>query len=212
MPIPVPAATVILLRRVGDPFQVLMVERNSRGIFGSAVVFPGGRVEGVDVPDGRGPGDDESHRNAAIRELAEETGILLTTDGAVPAGSAAPAPSATGLLELVSRWVTPEFAPSRYDTRFYLATCDDEPDVRIDESELVGHSWMTPEEALDRHERGDAPMVLPTLAHLRWLSRRSSIEGAFDSARGADGRTLIQPQRVDDGSIIPIHLPAEQPR
>jgi 8-oxo-dGTP pyrophosphatase MutT (NUDIX family) len=199
----------MLLREGGDPFQVLMVERNPRGMFGSIFVFPGGRVEREDVPEGLDLGDDDSHRFAAIRELAEETGILLTIAGAVTPAVATGEKPATGSLELVSRWVTPEFAPSRYDTRFYLATCDDEPDVLIDETELVGHLWLTPGEALGRHERGQAPMVLPTVAHLRWLARRTSIEDAFESARGADGRTLIRPTRVDDGSIIPIHLPAE---
>lgn len=209
MPIPAPAATVMLLRDEAAPFQVLMVARNSRGMFGDIVVFPGGRVDDTDVPQGLDLGHDESHRHAAIRELAEETGILLTTQGAIPARSAEGAEPATGTLELVSRWVTPEFAPSRYDTRFYLAACDEVPDVVIDESELVGHAWLTPAEALDKHERGEAAMVLPTLAHLRWLNRRSSIEDAFESARGADGRTLIEPRKVHDGSIIPIHLPAE---
>ena len=186
-----------------------MVERNSRGMFGRFVVFPGGRVDEADVPEGLDLGHDRSIRNAAIRELAEETGILLTTEGVVSARSVEGFVTAPATLELVSRWVTPEFAPSRYDTRFYLAECDDAPDVIIDETELVGHAWLTPAEALDRHERGEAPMVLPTLAHLRWLSRRSSIADAFDSARGADGRSLIQPRRLHDGSIVPIHLPAE---
>lgn len=52
-------------------------------------------------------------------------------------------------------------------------------------------------------------MILPTIAHLRWLVRRSSIEDAMVSSRGADGRTLIEPKRVEDGSILPILLPED---
>jgi hypothetical protein len=52
-------------------------------------------------------------------------------------------------------------------------------------------------------------MILPTVTHLRWLARRNSIDDALASARGADGRTLIRPEVASDGSIIPIHLPAE---
>lgn len=218
MPDPVPAATVILLRP-GSPFEVLMVERNGRGMFGDITVFPGGRVDDVDVPDGGSAVDEESHRRAAIRELAEETGILLTADGVAPV-PAVKGPlfyewledgvTGSNRLVLVSRWVTPEYAPRRYDTRFYLASCVDPPDVRIDGHELVGHVWRTPADALELHDSGQAQMILPTLAHLRWLARRTSPEDALDSARGADGRTLIRPERVEDGSLLPIHMPAER--
>jgi len=217
MPDPVPAATVILLRPA-SPFEVLLVERNGRGMFGDIVVFPGGRVDDIDVGSRPGLEDDGAHRRAAIRELAEETGILLTPDGVMPV------PDVKGLafydwlggretgdarLVLVSRWVTPEYSPRRYDTRFYLASCTDPPPVRIDSHELVGHVWQSPHDALERHDAGHARMILPTLAHLRWLARRSSPEDALESARGADGRTLIRPEKVEDGSLLPIHMPAE---
>lgn len=213
------AATVLLLRRA-DPFEVLMVARNSRGAFGSMEVFPGGAVDDIDIPMGSDIEDDVSHRRAAIRELAEESGIVLTTDGAVPAaGHKGRAfydwierrgiELAVDSLVLVSRWVTPELAPRRFDTHFYLVECDGSPDVVIDTDELVGYRWTTPLDAIDRADRGEAAMILPTLAHVRWLTRRSSIEDAVASARGADGRTLIQPRVEDDGSLLPIHMPSE---
>jgi 8-oxo-dGTP pyrophosphatase MutT (NUDIX family) len=210
----------MLLRDGPNGFEVLMVERNSRGFFGGMVVFPGGRVDQIDVPDGMTTEDDLSHRNAAIRELAEETGILLTRGGAVsapeskgsgfyeglPGQPSAPDP---GSLVLVSRWVTPEQAPRRFDTRFYLVGCDNPPEVRIDTLELVGHDWMRPADALEAQESGDVAMILPTISHLRWLARRSSITDAISAAGGADGRTSIEPRRVEDGSFVPIHLPVE---
>jgi 8-oxo-dGTP pyrophosphatase MutT (NUDIX family) len=221
VPLPDPASTVILLRPSSTGFEVLMVQRNAVGFFGSIVVFPGGKVEDVDVPVGLTPGDDRSHRNAAIRELAEETGILLTSSGAVVAPDAkgeqfySSLAGKTGCgasesLVLVSRWVTPEFAPRRFDTRFYLVGCDSSPEIRIDADELVGFDWVTPSDGLARFEDGAWPMIYPTISHLRWLQRRTSIADAIDSARGADGRTMIQPRRVDDGSLLPIHLPGDQ--
>ena len=214
---PDPAATVILLRPAPGGFEVLMVVRNARGFFGSYVVFPGGRVDEID----RTGADEEAHaRRAAIRELAEEAGILLTTDGP----RSGPRLKGSGFyawldtesvetgadeLTLVSRWVTPEPAPRRFDTRFYIASCEDAPEVRLDHDELIGHNWVTPAQALARNETGEWPMILPTLAHLRWLRRRVSIEDALSSARGADGRSLIQPRLMEDGSILPVHLPAE---
>jgi hypothetical protein len=113
-------------------------------------------------------------------------------------------------LTLVSRWVTPEEAPTRYDTWFYLAhAVGMTPEVRLDHDELVGHVWLTAGDALARHEEGELEMFLPTVAHLRWLRLRASVEEAVAAASGADGRSLIAPRRMDDGSIVPIHLPAE---
>jgi hypothetical protein len=52
-------------------------------------------------------------------------------------------------------------------------------------------------------------MFLPTLAHLRWLERRLDVDDAIASAAGADDRSLILPRQMEDGSIVPIHMPAE---
>lgn len=223
--VPDPAATIILLRTGADPFEVLMVRRHSRGFFGSLVVFPGGGVDDTDRSELArrvvvGSGEDHDHRAAALRELAEEAGFSLSNGGAHTV------PDLRGEdmyrwheehnwsmpgdeLVLVSRWVTPEMSPRRFDTMFYLAAVEMTPEVRLDSAELLEHFWVTPSDALARHESGDFPMVLPTVAHLRWLSRRSSPSDALNSARGADGRSLIKPERAHDGSIIPILLPAE---
>lgn len=217
MPVPDPAATVLLLRPAEPEFEVLMVHRNSRGFFGSFVVFPGGRVEGLDIPEGRTTDDDLSHRRAAIRELAEEAGIYLGVNEAIAAPDLRGAelyewmgrqqPPAIDSLVLISRWVTPEMAPRRFDAWFYLARCEAAPEIAIDADELIDHSWVSPRDALQRHESGEWPMISPTISHLRWLARRSSIDDAFASADGADGRTVIEPRQVEDGSLLPILMP-----
>jgi 8-oxo-dGTP pyrophosphatase MutT (NUDIX family) len=215
-----PAATILALRPADGGFEVLMVHRNSRGFFGDLVVFPGGRVDDIDVPDGLSLHDDLSHRNAALREFAEETGILITEQGPVRAPrvrdrdyyrwleSLEASPGIDDLV-LVSRWVTPEAAPRRFDTRFYVVGCVEAPDVEIDADELIWHRWVTPQAALEHHDSADWSMFQPTLSHLRWLSRWDSIDDAIRSAEGADGRTSSLPRRVDDGSLLPIHMPAE---
>jgi 8-oxo-dGTP pyrophosphatase MutT (NUDIX family) len=197
-----------------------MVERNARGFFADLLVFPGGSVDECDVPAGLGRWDEVSHRRAALRELAEETGILITDRGTMPGPRGkgrvfydevpeTDLETAASALTLVSRWVTPELAPRRFDTRFYLAACHDSPVVSLDTDELVAFEWVDPADALRRYEQGAMNVILPTLAHLRWLSRRSSVDDAIESAAGADGRTLIRPERMEDGSILPVHLPAE---
>ncbi len=222
---PDPAASIIVLRPCQERFEILMVQRHSRGFFGSLVVFPGGGVDPIDRSDLAatlvdGDNEDHDHRSAALRELAEETGLLaarggirrspdLRGDELFEYVGAAGVVLAGESLVLVSRWVTPEFAPRRFDTRFYLLAVEETPTVRLDSEELVRYAWATPEAALDRYESGEWPMIHPTLAHLRWLSRRSSISDAVASARGADGRTLIEPTRAEDGALIAISLPVE---
>lgn len=222
MPVPDPASSILALRPSSEGFEVLMVHRNSKGFFGDIVVFPGGRVDDIDVASGHTRNDDVSHRNAAVREFAEETGILLSNRGPIasPGVKGAdyydwwaehPESPAVDDLILVSRWVTPEAAPRRFDTRFYLVTCVDPPEVEIDAEELISHDWIDPGAALERAESGSWQVIRPTLAHLQWLRRWSSIEKAIGSAEGADGRTLIVPRVIDDGSLLPIHMPAELP-
>ena len=187
-----PAATVMLIRDSVAGIEVLMVRRRPRGFFGGLTVFPGGAVDPVDASDLAGevvPGEhtDQEFRAAALRELAEETGLALTIEGVVSAPertrrSLLSTMRAAGIqldasaLTLVSRWVTPEEAPTRYDTRFYLAIAADTPDIRIDGDELVEHMWVghqampsscMPMEGLE--------MFLPTIAHLRWLERRTTV-------------------------------------
>jgi 8-oxo-dGTP pyrophosphatase MutT (NUDIX family) len=224
---PSPAATVILLRPTASAFEVLMVRRQNRGFFGGLVVFPGGAVDEVDHSKlarsvVSGVGKDHAYRAAALRELAEETGVALTG----PSAEAAPDLKDEELyralhesgkslegdhLVLVSRWVTPEEAPRRFDAHFYVAAVESHPDIRLDRAELTDHEWVSASSALSRYASGEWPMFLPTVAHLRWLDGWSSVGEVLDAASGADGRTLVKPRRMEDGSIVPLLLPAEAP-
>ncbi|TDJ42731.1 MAG: NUDIX hydrolase [Gammaproteobacteria bacterium] len=94
-----PAATVIIVRDVGDPFEIFMLRRTSSAAFaGGMYVFPGGRVDGEDHLHAydairRGPSDDQQAQQralgtewrgywvAGIRETFEEAGLLLAYRG-----------------------------------------------------------------------------------------------------------------------------------
>ena len=219
-----PAATVMLLRATYSAFEVLMVKRAHRGFFGGLMVFPGGGVDESDTSEVAGEvvsgdADDQSYRAAALREVAEETGIAITTGGICPAPNARDLALYRALqvervsldgecLVLVSRWITPRDAPKRYDTRFYVVEVEGDPAIRLDTSELVYHYWISPRDALDLHEEGQWKMFPPTVAHLRWMARLSSVAEVIDSASGADGRTVIGPKSMENGSMMPIALPA----
>lgn len=202
-PVPArPAATLLVVRSV-EGLEVLMVRRPDRGFFGGLMVFPGGAVEACDRSS-NSTHEDSEFRLAAIRETAEEVGFVITEGGFVPSpplrgpellGNLADTGNHPGLgrLVLVSRWLTPRVAPTRFDTRFYLVAFEGDPDIVLDRAEIEDHVWIGPAEALRRHDEGEWPMILPTIAHLRWLGKLSTAEEAVGAARGADGKTIIEP-------------------
>jgi len=88
--VPVPAATILLLRDGADGLEVFMVKRHHQIDFvAGALVFPGGKIERGDadsalrefVDGGEGWTDTMRALGAgAIREAFEESGILLARD------------------------------------------------------------------------------------------------------------------------------------
>ncbi|MGB3313759.1 MAG: NUDIX hydrolase [Albidovulum sp.] len=141
------AATVLLMRRDGgNGPAILMGQRGAGAVFmPNKYVFPGGALDAadagvtlasplcetctarlaLDAPSGLAA----PLAVAAIRELWEETGLVLGTSGAWPA----PVPedwhgfAATGHLpaaaplNFVFRAITPPGRPRRFDARFFLA-------------------------------------------------------------------------------------------
>ena len=166
-----------------------MVRRPPGGLFGGAWVFPGGTVDPGDHAEGIGDADG-AFRRAAVRELAEEVGIE------VEAGS----------LAFVSRWVTPANFPRRYDTRFYLAPLSASPPWRLTTDELEAAAYISPLAALTAHEAQEWPMVLPTLAHLRWLANFATVPEALEAARAAKPDP-VTPTVMADGTLLSVDLP-----
>lgn len=143
------AASVILVRDRATRPRVLMGQRSRRAAFMPGVyVFPGGAVDDGDsrVPlDNRMP--DPCHdrlcqecgntlaaalQAAAIREVAEETGLLLGRSGdwptSAPSGwemfrESACVPCSDG-FRFVFRAITPVGAPRRFDARFFLVDAE----------------------------------------------------------------------------------------
>jgi 8-oxo-dGTP pyrophosphatase MutT (NUDIX family) len=186
---PVLAATVLVVTSGHGGLEVLMVRRPPKGFFGGVWVFPGGTVD----PGDRAEDDidlDQAFRRAAVRELAEEVGMVVDV----------------GSLAFVSRWVTPMVFPRRYDTHFYLAPLSSRLPLTLAMDELEEAAYITPAAALGAHQAQQWPMVLPTLAHLRWLARVTSIDQALEATRRAR-LDPVTPVIAADGSLVPVDIP-----
>lgn len=137
-------------------YRLLFMKRSSKSAFmPSRHVFPGGGVEPGDACD----------RAAALRELAEETGLRLAASPSAPGRCAqadSPRPHVSAVARLVpwARWVTPRAVrPRRYDTASFVAALDAHPaaGVAADMAEAESVAWLCPCEALG----GDASLAPP---------------------------------------------------
>ena len=169
------AATIILVRDPGGAPSVLMGQRGARAAFmPGKFVFPGGAVDSADaqvalaapLPGGcirqltamsDGPSA-STLASAAIRELWEETGLILGQPGqweGAPTDWHAFAatghrPSAAA-LRFVFRAITPPGRPRRFDARFFLAdagaVAGDPDDFSAASDELSHLQWVPLSEA-----------------------------------------------------------------
>ena len=177
VPEAIPAATVILLRDGDDGLETLMLRRNSKLAFaGGHWVFPGGRVDDDDLePTAAGDdpvdGDDATFvasKRAAVREAAEEAGLLVDVDRLVP----------------FSHWTPPPVAIKRYATWFFLAPAPG-GDVTVDMGEIHEHQWARPADALRRRDAGEIELSPPTWRTLERLSHSATVADALAEAEAA---------------------------
>ena len=175
-----PAASVLVVDDRPDLHVVIGRRRPGSNFVGGLIVFPGGGVDPDDrhpparslVPAGRVPGMDRASGaaflHAAIRETSEEVGLDI----------AGPGPVDPDHFPHVGHWITPEDAPRRYDTHFFMARYLGGP-VVADQIELTEAWWERPADALRRIEMGELDAILPTIEFLRSLSEYRNVADAF---------------------------------
>lgn len=175
-------------RHTAAGLEALLVQRSPSARFMPGVwVFPGGTVTGGDGDDA-----ETAHRGAALRELAEETGIELPAD----------------LLRPLSRWITPAQLPVRFDTRFYIARAPAHASPEPDNDEVVACAWLAPRTALARHEQGELPLIFPTIKHLELLAGFTTADEAIAGAPPARIEP-VEPRVIQAGGDSRIVLPGE---
>jgi 8-oxo-dGTP pyrophosphatase MutT (NUDIX family) len=177
---------------------------------------------------------------AAVRETFEESGVLLAGPSAE---SVVPDTSSAGweadraalvdrslcfaeflqqrrltlrsdLLRPWAHWITPEFEPRRYDTRFFLAALPDGQVTRDVSGEADSVAWLTPDSALAAVDRGEMAMLPPTYRTLREIADFDTVQRALAAAdERVISPVLPQVRLLDDGGDLAgvLTLPGDPP-
>ncbi|MBN7798151.1 NUDIX hydrolase [Parahaliea mediterranea] len=181
-----PASTVVLLRDGARGLETLLLKRNKALMFAGGVwVFPGGAIEAADRT-AAADDPDRAARLAAVREAREECGL-------------APLPER---MQLISRWITPEVEPKRFDTRFYAAPVDGAGDVVIDGSEIHDARWLPVREAVEFQEQGELGLLPPTFITLCDLARFDSLASFLARGERAAPPQVMPVIGKEDGQLL----------
>lgn len=218
------ASTVMLLRDDTGPLEVFMMRRVAQMAFAASMhVFPGGGTDPRDAEDElpwAGPEvgewaellqtDEAAARMlvaAAVREIFEETGVLLASpvDAQTEAVHLEPEDARelrrrlvakeigfgqvllerrlvlrSDLLRYHAHWITPEIEPRRYDTRFFLAAVPAGQDPDGDNTESDLSEWVRPQQVLDAAQAGDVMLLPPTIVCLEQLVGLETVSAALE--------------------------------
>ena len=144
------------------------------------------------------------HRLAALR-VALNAGEVRFLDACQGEGLRL----ATDRVHYFSHWITPEPAPKRYDTRFFVAALPPGQVPIHDDHETVDTVWVRPDDALARAKAGEFDLIFPTMKNLEAISRFTT-SGELLAAAAAVGRVpTVLPRVVVDERGFRILLPGD---
>ncbi len=253
---PKDAAAVILLRHntaPNDP-EVFLVRRSEKLAFlGGFYAFPGGQREASDAETPVENCDDQERAamiSCAAREVFEEVGVLLAHGSeTLTLGQRASLlddleqkhmswPELLRHYDLqldsddftfVGRWVTPPFAPRRFDTWFFLVNCpkkqepsftvgllprddDNEQQQRLS-AELESGEWITARAALERWQNSAVLAVPPILHALKTLAGglTSDLVERFLSTTHAHREPVRRIEFRPNYICFPVRTPTKPP-
>lgn len=140
-----------------------------------------------------------AHRRAvdqgerSLVSVCEEEGLRLAVD----------------TMWYFGHWITPEGAPRRYDTRFFLAAAPPNQVPVHDDRETIAHVWIRPVDALERQKAGEFTMLPPTVASLRALLASETAAQALEAAAEIVDVPTVQPRVIMDDGGVRIVMPGD---
>jgi glyoxylase-like metal-dependent hydrolase (beta-lactamase superfamily II)/8-oxo-dGTP pyrophosphatase MutT (NUDIX family) len=226
-----------LLARGSEIPELFIVRRADKlRFFGGFHAFPGGKVHhsdaAISLVTDAGSQPTAEKIVAAARELFEETGVLLgrRADGSFPASGS--------LLEYIRRKllaeeltfaqvldrlelrvhaddflpagtaVTPAFAPTRFDTAFFVARLPENQQAEVWPGELTDGTWAGAQQALDRWLAADwlvTPPAIWILQNLREVPYDLAAQRVCEALAAASACAIPPIFFSPDVQLIPLH-------
>jgi 8-oxo-dGTP pyrophosphatase MutT (NUDIX family) len=130
-------------------------------------------------------------RRLSFTDLLQRRGLVLRTD----------------LLVAWAHWITPEFEPRRYDTRFFLALMPAGQRTRDVSGEADHVAWMRPSDALAGVDGGEMQMLPPTYVTVAELAGYRSSAQAVAAAGSRVIATVMPGVEWVDGELYFTETP-----
>ena len=213
------ASSLIITRGSPDELEIYLVQRNPELRFmGGFWAFPGGTVQKEDHINGKEI-DDEVFINCGLREMFEETGLLLNGWGNELSAQEKQTirkelleeTSVTGWMKILGRnrdklsgiepvctITTPPFSPVIYKTRFLHVPITEDNTPVIEQGELVDGRFFKPVDAVATWNHGEIHIAPPNLFLLRLLARYDLDEFKKEAK--------IQTLRFEKGALHPVYF------
>ncbi|MHA1671090.1 MAG: NUDIX hydrolase [Promethearchaeota archaeon] len=239
------AATVVLLRErlpgleSNDDceFEVFMAKRHGNAKFMSNHhVFPGGSIDKQDFikeSKSRLIGIEKNVLNnlknvckdpsilwiIAIRELFEETGILIAGNDetnliGINKENAKKLKKyqaslqkdrinmaniltnenlyySANKLHYFGRFITPEVSPIRFDTQFFLCEFPHDQNINLFRDELTEGQWASPKEFIKLYRKKKIKLIFPQYSTLKRLKKYQTIQEAFENSKDVSSRNRL---------------------
>jgi 8-oxo-dGTP pyrophosphatase MutT (NUDIX family) len=122
-------------------------------------------------------------RSESLAQLLERRGLVLRSD----------------LLRPWAHWITPEFEPRRFDTRFFVAAVPTGQRARDVSGEADQAVWMSVADAVGAFDSGALPMLPPTIVALRELAAYRTVDAVLAAEMTV---TPWMPRAVLDGDEV----------
>ena len=214
------ASSIIMTRGDIKSPEIYLVQRNPELRFmGGFWAFPGGTLDEKDFIVS-GQVDDEAFIRCGLRELFEETGILIDGLGQNLSNTEVQtlrtqlldedvshddwydlldnAETSTRSIHPVCLITTPPFSPVIYKTRFLHVHLQDDQIPEIINGELVDGKFIRPADATIAWDRGESHIAPPNLFLLR-LMTENDLE-TFKS------KADIETRKLDEGVLHPVYF------
>jgi 8-oxo-dGTP pyrophosphatase MutT (NUDIX family) len=115
---------------------------------------------------------------------------------------------ATDLMVPFAHWITPTFAPRRFDTWFFLAEAPEDQIALHDGSESVDSVWIGAQQAIDEATAGRRTLVHATTKNLELLAEGGTVTGAISQATERKIVTVQPWVESRDGKRF-LHIPPD---